>query len=406
MAWTAWGGWRTGLAALTLASLGLAVSPAGAASPASGTLYAVSNNGSELVSVDPVTGAQTPTANVGTLAPGMGLATPFADPTSTLVYADGSIVYGGGRAVLVTDQIATIDAMTGTVHLSPVLKGNLSPEMSLDPATKQLWAVASCFGCFQSILSIDPATGAETTLATFPFLSAYPLTSLARDAAANVLYVAGGSSAPLNLVAFNTVTHALSTSTMLAQPLSDLAFDSSSGTLLGLTAAQPVQLVSVNPGTGAETPIATFPSTLSSSGFAVDSATHTAYIAVIDSSSVYQVATVNDQTGAMSIGGATANVTSLAFRGAPVVPVTNATLRQDLERAHASGAIPSARIEASLMAKLRAASAATSRGQCRIADRDYQAFINQLMALSGKQVAAPTASSLAAESQSLIVACR
>src|SRR5579872_3135683 len=228
MAWTARGRWRTGLAAVALASLGLAAAPVPAASPASGTLYAVANGGSQLVSIDPASGVQTTIADVSTLAPGMGLGTPVADPTSNVVYADGAIAYGGGKGMFVTNQIATIDTQTGSVVLSPVLQTTLTGEMALDQATKQLWAATWCYGCFQSIVSVNPASGVVTTLATFPFLSTYPLTTLAQNAAAHKLYLAGGQYGPLNLVTFNTVTGALSTATMLTQPLGEIAIDSSS----------------------------------------------------------------------------------------------------------------------------------------------------------------------------------
>ncbi len=403
MAATVWGLLRRLLASLAVASLGLAAVPVPAAAPASGTLYAVAN-GTELVSVDPTTGAQTPIASVGPPAQPFLLGSLVPDPASSLIYANASYCICNGKGGAVIEYVATIDTRTGTAGLSPQVSQLLSGGMALDPVTRHLWSVTAC--CPINIVNVDPATGVATTLATAPIAAYVYGAEIAQDTAAHMLYVSFGQNSPLNLVTFNTVTDALTATTMLTSQLSDIGFDSSSRVLLGLTASSPNQLVKVDPASGAETPIATFGAASLALNLAVDSTTHTAYVDFFDSSHVERIAAVNDQTGAMSVGAATANISGLAFRAAPAAPVTNLGLRQDLERAHALGAIPSAEIESSLMAKLTAAGNAMATGQCRLADGYYQAFINQLESLTPTQAAPATASRLITEAESLIVVCR
>ncbi len=59
----------------------------------------------------------------------------------------------------------------------------------------------------------------------------------------------------------------------------------------------------------------------------------------------------------------------------------------------------------SLLAKLNAAASARARGQCSTAANNYQAFINELMAQSGKGVDAAAAAIMIADAQYLIAHC-
>ena len=113
---------------------------------------------------------------------------------------------------------------------------------------------------------------------------------------------------------------------------------------------------------------------------------------------------MNDQTGATTVSAPIDQIVwSLYFE--PVVVITPESIMADVRTALASGAITSAGVATSLLAKLDAASAARSRGQCNVAASVYQAFIDQVNAQSAKSVGAATATQLVTEAQFLIASC-
>jgi len=84
--------------------------------------------------------------------------------------------------------------------------------------------------------------------------------------------------------------------------------------------------------------------------------------------------------------------------------VTAQSIEDDVTRFLASGAI--AQNEGRpLLAKLDAAASARVRGQCKTANNNYQAFINEVNAQSGKKISAQAAAIMIADAQYLIAHC-
>lgn len=113
--------------------------------------------------------------------------------------------------------------------------------------------------------------------------------------------------------------------------------------------------------------------------------------------------TVGDHTFTVTavdnVGGT--NMASVTF----TIIVTAASIETDVTEFLAAGAIKNNGEANSLFAKLNAAAAARARGQCSVAANDYQAFINELNAQSGKGVDANAAAIMIADAQYLITHC-
>ncbi len=113
--------------------------------------------------------------------------------------------------------------------------------------------------------------------------------------------------------------------------------------------------------------------------------------------------TLGDHTftvaAADNVGGT--NTASVTF----TIIVTAASIKVDVMEFLQSGAIKSSGEANSLLAKLDAAAAARARGQCSTAANLYQAFINELLAQSGKGVDAFAAAIMIADAQYLIAHC-
>jgi hypothetical protein len=115
----------------------------------------------------------------------------------------------------------------------------------------------------------------------------------------------------------------------------------------------------------------------------------------------------------LSLGMHTFTVTAednVANVSAPVsvtfsIIVTAESIKGDVNQFLASGKIDNAGIATSLLAKLDAAEDARTRGQCNTADNIYNAFIQEVMALSGVHIDPTAASILIADAQYLIAHC-
>jgi hypothetical protein len=85
--------------------------------------------------------------------------------------------------------------------------------------------------------------------------------------------------------------------------------------------------------------------------------------------------------------------------------VTPDSIKGDVTQFLAAGNIKNQGEAQSLLAKLDAAAAARAKGDCSTAGNNYQAFINELQAQSGKGVDATAAAIMIADAQYLIVHC-
>jgi hypothetical protein len=391
----------------SIAAAPLLLQPLPAAAATTGTLFALLNSPLSIATVDPASGALTQLADLS-LPDGLGGGynpTMADDPTNHRLFLDRTLVDLSVDPIAITHQLVTIDSVSGAVSASP-LDHDLSG-LVFDPSTGTLFGfTAEC--CPAQIVTVDPGTGAETHVADLTGES-FSLMALAPTTHSIYLDSESFASNPPTdtILTVNTATGVVSQSPDLTTGTRSLAYDSSNASLFGITFGQP-QFVHIDPSTGSETAVGAydFGTLFVGPGAAVDPATHTIFMVQSDFDPaiglVSHIASINDQTGAGVLGASTGTgIATIAFEPANAAP----NLKADLQAAIASGAIDNAGVAGALLAELNAATAAQSRGQCSAAIRLYQAFINDLMAQSGKHVAAATATQLAGEAQFQMTQC-
>jgi hypothetical protein len=85
--------------------------------------------------------------------------------------------------------------------------------------------------------------------------------------------------------------------------------------------------------------------------------------------------------------------------------VTAQSIMADIPQFLDNGSINNNGIANSLLAKLSAAQNARSKGNCKEAANNYQAFINEVSAQSGKHITVTAAAILIGDAQYLITHC-
>jgi hypothetical protein len=193
-----------------------------------------------------------------------------------------------------------------TVSVLPLLS---SPASAVGASSGTLFAV---FGG-ATVVSIDPGTGARSTIADFsvPTPPGVALTDLVSDATGHRLFsqlrtFSFDPTLPTTyqLVTINTQTHASSVAPTLEDSLS-FAWDPSTGTLYGLTLGSPFEIFKIDTNTGAETPFAGPLPGVDFSNMAIGPAAHTIYLSS-RTPGVFpptaQVVTVDAATGAVTPG--------------------------------------------------------------------------------------------------------
>jgi hypothetical protein len=390
--------------------------PAGAS--ATGTLFGIMLNTTSVSSIDPASGATTNVADLslpGQLFPGFGISM-ADDPVAHRLYllrivTDMTLPPPDNSTV----QLVTVDTAhpgttpTFTVPIQP-LAG-----LALDTSSGTLFGITATNCCPNtlpvSIVTVNPADGSETTVV--PNLPGDSFGLMAVDPATHLLYVTSETFPATTLLTVDTVHSVLLQSTPLNIGLRGLVFDPSPspGALFGTSFCCPAHFVKIDPATGSETILGSYDfGMFLEPGLAIDANTHTVFTVqdVFDPlhpelAQQAHIVSINDQTGAGALGGSTGTIVpALAFEP---VQITPASVAADVENAFSSGAINNAGVANSLLAKLDAAAAASSRGQCGTAANIYQAFINELNAQSGKHVATATATQLISEAQFLIANC-
>jgi len=113
--------------------------------------------------------------------------------------------------------------------------------------------------------------------------------------------------------------------------------------------------------------------------------------------------TLGDHTFTVSAGDNVGGTNSVSVTFSIIV--TAASIKDDVNEFLADGAIKNSGEANSLLAKLDAAAAARSRGQCDVAANQYGAFINELQAQSGNGVDATAAAIMIGDAQYLIAHC-
>lgn len=387
--------------------------PVPAAASTTGTLFGIDIRRPGVVSINPATGALTPVADLslppGQPAPGFSDSM-VDDPATHRLFVVRIVFDFSGPFPTTTDQLITVNTQTGALTISPGLAHPVTA-LAFDTSTGTLLGfTGDC--CPNQIVTIDPTTGVLTHIAdvvgdSFSFMAFSPSThSLYLDSES---FATPPPNPPVNvMLTVNTQTGAVTSSPPLSTGVFSLAFDTSLGALFGVTFFPP-HFVRVDPSTGAETPLGSYDfGFFLEPGTAIDPASHTVFKVqdVFDDpvlGPIAHIASVNDQTGAGVLGASTGtNLAAIAFEGPSITPES---IKADVRSALASGAITNAGLADSLLAELNAASDARSRGQCSVAGNLYNAFIGELQAQSGKQVATATANQLISEAQFLIANC-
>lgn len=356
---------RVVTAALVVAWLAWGTVPATPAAAQGGSLFAIYSAPlrPQLVTVDPASGVQSMVADLSTLAnsPAVGPLAPNSQ--ASLIYAVATYCSpscGGcpracGSGVPIS-EIVTINPKTAAIQVSPVLASPLFGGIAFDPATQNLWALTPPAPGFPgtspsvAILSVDPSTGAEATVATHTGEVDTQHSWVALDPASHALYVAtlNDITGAGQLLVLNTSTGALSAAVNLAAPVSGLVFDTSSALLFGVTTGTPEQLAKIDPATGIETAVASFGANIIVNDPAIDGASHTVFAVEYNSLTVSadQVVRINDQSGAMSVGASTPTplgslaIASTYLRGATQSTSINAQPRVSTAQAPTNGPGP------------------------------------------------------------------
>lgn len=306
-------------------------------------------------------------------------------------------------------DLVTIDTQSAAVSVSPDMAQG-APELAYDASSKALFGITN-FCCPFQLVRIDPVTGVQTHIADLPGVQE---SNMAIAPTKHAIYmtsesfVLGQFQPVVNVIAVDESTGSITTSPALATGVSQVAYDTSTGTLLAKSFCCPSVLLRVDPVTGAEATVSTTDLGLGS-GFAMDSASHNIYMTqdVFNAFGFFQVLqSVSDQTGAVSVS-TTQFPTGvflqyLAFEG---VAITPDSIKADVNAALASGAIDNAGVARALIAQLDAAASARANGHCSTAARIYSAVIDTVNAQSGHHVAAATAAQLVSEAQFLSANC-
>lgn len=232
--------------------------------PAHARLYGLRNpgdGGRQLVEIDPATGAVTPiSASVSPPLPGVSGCAALDE--------DGHRFFFTGTPTGETDsRLYTIDTVSGAILSSPVLTGSASAfveGMAYDDAEDVLYAVRNPGDGGRQIVSIDPATGAITPISASispPLPSASGVDSL-DDAGNRYFFVA----TPTGETDSRVYTVDTATGAVLSSPaivgsaaafINGLEWDPIDHVLYGVRNPGDGgrQVISIDPATGAVTPI-------------------------------------------------------------------------------------------------------------------------------------------------------
>jgi hypothetical protein len=401
--------------AASIAVLPILFQPLPVAASSTGTLFGIDIRRPAVVRIDPGSGATTSIADLsapaGQPAPGF-MDTMASDPANHRLFLVRNLFDFSNGFPTITYQLITVDTTgKGVLNTSPALAHPVT-SLAFDTSTGTLLGfTGDC--CPNQIVSINPADGALTHIAdvigdSFSFIAFSPSThSLYMDSES---FAQPFPNPPVNtlLIVDTTQVDHVTIGPTLSPGVNSLEFDTSLGALFGVTFFPP-HFVKVDTTTGAETPRGSYDfGFFLEPGVAIDSATHTFFKVqdVFDDpiqGPIAHIVSINDQTGAGVLGGTTGtNIAALAFE--PVL-ITAESIKADVRSALASGVITNAGIANSLLAKLNAASDARSRGQCATAADIYNAFIGELQAQSGNEVATASATQLINEAKFLIANC-
>jgi len=398
------------LAASSVALLSAVAQPALGHESSAGTLFGIVLSPAEVAAIDPAQGTVTPIADLrvaGFLAPGFSTSMASDPATHRLFLVRILFDFSTGVPVQI-NQLVTVSTQSPFTVTSAPLAHPITALAFESSSGKLFGFTGEC--CPNQIVSIDPSQGTLTHVAD---LVGFSFSRIAVDPSTHLLYLASQSVGfppssqlvTVNTQAIDSVTYAAP----VTPGVRSLVFDTSSNKLFGVTFFPP-RFVQVDAVSGAPTLLGNYYfGFFLEPGITIDSASHTVYFVqdvfdpTLPTGPVAHIAAVSDKSGAGVLGGSTgSNFAGIAFEG---VAITPESIKADVQNALASGAITNPGVANSLLAELNAAASARSRGQCGSAANIYQAFINEVTAQTGHDIAAATADRLLREAEFLIANC-
>lgn len=384
------------------------------AAASTGTLFAIAATTQTLVSIDLTTGGFTQLADLNTPNHPQSVNL-TSDPVDHRLFLIRISVTGFDPATgfpIFTQELLTFDSTTGAqlYKPAPTFSGIAPQSLVFDTSSRTLFGFTGL-----DVVKVDPATATLTTVAPIASTFGGFIYSTAVDSSTHTLYVAQETSGAAGtnsttVFAVDDQKGTVAPPVTLDQAVRQIGIDSRH--VYGITECCPANLVGINTTTGVTTFVSLVgdSSTIVGFGTAADPATHNVFIntGTIDPTTfafVSKLLIVDDQSGASSSLALADGMPNngLAFEAPP--QITAESIKADVRAALASGAIDNAGVANSLLAKLDAASAARSRGDCAAAGNIYGAFINELTAQSGNHVQAATAAHLISEARFLIANC-
>jgi hypothetical protein len=269
---------------------------------------------------------------------------------------------------------------------------------------------------FTSVVRVTPTSGAQAAVAPFSNPTS-AVVSMAIAPALHSMFISldaedpnGTGTFSTQIYAVDTQTDAVATSPILSRSARSIAFDTSLGTMFGVSDCCPNDVLKIDEASGAVSFIANAGGDLQGYWTAIDPASHTLFedIGSVDMNTgvqTDQLASVDEVSGTVALSPLAQTVGSLAFEPIVAVTITPDSIKTDVRNAFTSGEINAGGVETSLLAKLNLAAVAHLGGRCNLAAAIYASFIKNVTAQSGRHIAPATAARLVSEAQFLIANC-
>src|ERR1700682_2054980 len=331
---------RRGLGALVAIAIGLLpalVQPITAGGVTStGTLSGVTGQSwTTLSRIDRGTGAITPIAQFA--GPNNDQITGLTgDPATHRIFAIHTTVTPAPKVIVNTSYVVTINSLTGAFTSSPATSGFLG-SIKYDTSSNILYGLTTA-PTGQSLVRLDPSTGAATTVASFA--STGPV-SMSMEVApgANTVYINSETLSfalpppppTSQVLTVNTLTGGVTTSPVLNRTTRSITYDTSANKLYGATECCPRDLVQINPTSGAEQFIGNIHATPQQNfgNMVTDSASHTVLADVQFQGTGFtwddHIVAINTVTGLATTGPAifAGSIGALYFEPTATPPVTS-----------------------------------------------------------------------------------
>jgi hypothetical protein len=299
-----------GIVSIVAGTFSLAISAtiatASASAPSSGALLGVIGGDPGLYRIDPSSGLPVQIASV---TDGGYLQDLTADPRSVILYASAFVCLipgprGCGESV---EEVLTINTSSG--GSSSVATSVFLQAVAFDQMQHTLYGltIPTCCPFSTTVVRVDATTGSTFVLDT---IEGQPR-AIALDAPTHTLYVdipnTDTNPYTAQLAAIDLRTGAMTVRPVIRTALVDMAFDSRTHKLFGVTWDSPSRFVNVDTRTGATTPVGSFATSFGVPfDITIDPTTHTAFVLQSelhgDYTAINRIVSLDERTGAGSLG--------------------------------------------------------------------------------------------------------